>query len=65
MKCLQAPQNFRVRFIPSAARRGHTQQRAQVHEMRLRALTFVEVKGRAAGAPFGDELLWGHLLNAL
>ena len=38
-----------------AAWRGHTQQRAQIHEVRLRALAFVEVKRRAAGAPFGDE----------
>ncbi len=46
--------------VAVAARRGHAQQLAQVHEVGLRALAFVEVISGAAGAPFGDELLRGH-----
>ncbi len=33
--------------------------------MALRALLFVEVKGRAAGAPFLLELLGGHVVVLL
>jgi hypothetical protein len=46
--------------VTFTARRGHAQQRAQIHEVRLRALTLVEIERRAAGAPFGDEGLGGH-----
>ena len=43
------------------ARLGHAQQFAQVKKVALRALLFVEVKGRAAGAPFLDEELGSHV----
>ena len=44
---------------------GHGQQFAEVEKVALRALLFVEVKGRAAWAPFGDEGLGGHGLADL
>jgi len=43
------------------ARPGHAQHVAQVNKVALRALLLVEVKRRAAWAPFGDEVLWGHV----
>ena len=46
--------------VACAARRGHAQQLAQVHEVRLRALAFIELKRRATRAPLGDEILRGH-----
>ncbi|MBS0291314.1 MAG: hypothetical protein JSS01_02170 [Proteobacteria bacterium] len=38
-----------------AAGLGHFEQFAQVQEVALRALLFVQVRAGAAGAPFGDE----------
>jgi hypothetical protein len=45
---------------PSRAKLGSTEQLAQIEKMALRALLFIEVKSRAAGAPFLFELLGGH-----
>jgi hypothetical protein len=38
-----------------------SEQLAQIEEMALRTLLFVEVKGRAAGAPFLNEVLGCHV----
>ena len=52
-----------------AAGLGHAQQFAQVKEVALRTLLFVQGKGRAGHtvgcAPFGDEILWGHACDTL
>jgi hypothetical protein len=46
--------------LPAAARRSHAQQSAQIHEMRLRTLAFVQAGSRAACAPFGVEVCEVH-----
>ena len=46
--------------VTLAARLGYAEQVAQVNKVALRALLFVSMKRRAAGAPFGDEVLCGH-----
>ena len=47
-------------ILPAAAGRGHAQKIAQIHEMRLRTLAFVQAGSRAACAPFGVEVCEVH-----
>ena len=47
--------------IARTARRGHAQQRAQVHEIGLRARALAQGGGRAARAPLGNEFGGSHV----
>jgi hypothetical protein len=64
-----APAEHKVFFFKQIARfaagLGHVQQLAQVQEMALRALLFIEAMRRAAGTPFLNEFLGRHGVLAL
>ena len=46
--------------VTHTAGQGDFEQLAQVDKVRLGTLTFIQVGGGAAGAPFFDEFLGGH-----
>ena len=60
----RAPADDAILFLEQIARfaagLGHGQQLAQVEEMALRALLFVQAASRAAGTPFLNKVLGRH-----
>lgn len=46
-----------------AVRSGYAQYVAQINKVALCSLLLVQVKRQATGAPFGNEVPWGHCVS--